>query len=119
MVREARGTAAGGGARDCARLIGERRSHGVVSTRYATAPLSAYRNRSGAVLLAAAVTALIWVKVDAYSYGQVWHSELSIRLGHAAVALDLRGWVNSGLMTFFFLLLPDGRIGGPSRVRHW
>jgi len=44
------------------------------------------------VLLAAAVTALIWVKVDAYSYGQVWHSELSIRLGHAAVALDLRGW---------------------------
>ena len=60
---------------------------------------------SGAVLLAAAVAALIWVNIDADSYGQVWHSELSIRLRHWAVSLDLRGWVNSGLMTFFFLVV--------------
>jgi Na+/H+ antiporter NhaA len=60
---------------------------------------------SGAVLLAAAVIALIWVNIDAYSYGQVWHTELSIWLGHWAVSLDLRGWVNSGLMTFFFLVV--------------
>jgi Na+/H+ antiporter NhaA len=57
------------------------------------------------VLLAAAVIALIWVNIDAYSYGQVWHTELSIRLGNSAVSLDLRGWINSGLMTFFFLVV--------------
>src|SRR5262245_30382963 len=30
---------------------------------------------------------------------------LSIRLGDAGIALDLRGWVNSGLMTLFFLVV--------------
>jgi Na+/H+ antiporter NhaA len=60
---------------------------------------------SGAVLLAAAVVALIWVNIDASSYGQVWHTQLSVRLGHSVVSLDLRGWINSGLMSFFFLVI--------------
>jgi Na+/H+ antiporter NhaA len=59
---------------------------------------------SAAVLLAMAVAALIWVNVDASSYNTVWHTELSIRLGGATVSQDLRGWVNSGLMTFFFFV---------------
>jgi Na+/H+ antiporter NhaA len=35
----------------------------------------------------------------------VWSTELAIRLGDHALALDLRGWVNEGLMTLFFLVV--------------
>ena len=57
-----------------------------------------------AVLLAAAVAALVWVNVGASSYDSLWGTKLSIDLGGAGVALDLRHWVNSGLMTFFFFV---------------
>jgi Na+/H+ antiporter NhaA len=58
-----------------------------------------------AVLLAAAVAALVWVNVHASSYDSLWGTTLSIDLGGAGIALDLRQWVNSGLMTFFFFVL--------------
>src|ERR671934_1786236 len=58
-----------------------------------------------AVLLAAAVAALVWVNVDAKSYDSLWSTTLSIDLGGSGVALDLRDWVNSGLMTFFFFVV--------------
>jgi len=58
-----------------------------------------------AFLLAAAVAALVWVNLDASSYNSVWTTVLSIRVGDAGVALDLRGWVNSGLMTLFFFVV--------------
>jgi len=58
-----------------------------------------------AVLLAAAVVALVWVNVHASSYDSLWGTQLSIDLGGAGVALDLRHWVNSGLMTFFFFVI--------------
>ena len=58
-----------------------------------------------AVLLAAAVAALVWVNVDASSYDSLWSTMLSIDVGGAGVALDLRDWVNSGLMTFFFFVV--------------
>jgi Na+/H+ antiporter NhaA len=58
-----------------------------------------------AVLLAAAVAALVWVNVDAPSYDSLWEKTLSIELGSSGVSLELRGWVNSGLMTFFFFVL--------------
>ena len=57
------------------------------------------------VLLAAAVAALLWVNLDASSYEALWETTLSVELGDAGVALDLRHWVNSGLMTFFFFVL--------------
>jgi Na+/H+ antiporter NhaA len=60
---------------------------------------------SAAVLLAATVAALSWVNLDASSYASVWQTRLSIHLGSAEVALDLRGWLNSGLMTFFFFVV--------------
>ena len=59
---------------------------------------------SAAVLVAMAVAALVWVNVDAGSYARVWDARLSVRLSGAGVSLDLRGWVNSGLMTFFFFV---------------
>jgi Na+/H+ antiporter NhaA len=58
-----------------------------------------------AVLLAATLAALAWVNLDASSYDRLWRTTLSIDLGDAGVALDLRGWVNSGLMTFFFFVV--------------
>ncbi len=58
-----------------------------------------------AVLLAAAVAALVWVNVDASSYESLWRTMLTIDLGDAGVALDLRHWVNSGLMTLFFFVV--------------
>ena len=60
---------------------------------------------SGALLLAAAMGALIWVNIDASSYDRVWATRLSIHLGGAAVSMDVRGWINSGLMSFFFLVV--------------
>jgi Na+/H+ antiporter NhaA len=57
------------------------------------------------VLLAAAVAALVWVNLDASSYDSLWHTTLSIRLGTGSLSEDLRGWVNSGLMTFFFFVV--------------
>jgi Na+/H+ antiporter NhaA len=60
---------------------------------------------SAAVLFAAAVAALVWVNVDGGSYLRVWHSTLAIRISDYSVQMDLREWVNSGLMTFFFLVI--------------
>ncbi len=60
---------------------------------------------SAAVLLAMAIVALAWVNADASSYDAVWHTQLSIRVGGTGLSQDLRGWVNSGLMTFFFFVV--------------
>jgi Na+/H+ antiporter NhaA len=59
----------------------------------------------GAVLLAAAVAALVWVNVDASSYDSFWGTVLSIDVGDAGISLDLREWVNTGLMTLFFFVV--------------
>jgi Na+/H+ antiporter NhaA len=60
---------------------------------------------SAAFLLAAALLALAWVNIDSGSYESVWQTQLSIRVGGSSVALDLRHWVNNGLMTFFFFVI--------------
>jgi Na+/H+ antiporter NhaA len=77
-------------------------------SRSVRTPLRAFlRTETGgaAVLLAATVAALVWVNVHASSYHSFWETSLSIELGDAGVTLDLRHWVNSGLMTFFFFVL--------------
>jgi Na+/H+ antiporter NhaA len=60
---------------------------------------------SAAVLLAATVAALVWVNADASSYERVWRTALSIRVGGSGVSQDLRHWLNSGLMAFFFFVV--------------
>jgi Na+/H+ antiporter NhaA len=60
---------------------------------------------SSAVLLAAALAALAWANVDAPGYAAAWQTRLSIRIGTAGIADSLHGWVNSGLMTLFFLVV--------------
>src|SRR3954464_1242007 len=73
-----------------------------------SAPLRSFlqtESGSAAVLVAAVVGALLWVNMDASSYHSFWHTELSIRLGSRGPSYDLGEWVNSGLMTFFFLVV--------------
>jgi Na+/H+ antiporter NhaA len=60
---------------------------------------------SAAILLAASIAALVWINADTSSYARVWHSVLSIRLAGAGISADLRYWVNSGLMAFFFFVI--------------
>jgi Na+/H+ antiporter NhaA len=48
---------------------------------------------------------LLWANVDAESYESLWSTTLSIDIGGSGVELDLREWVNSGLMTFFFFVV--------------
>ena len=59
---------------------------------------------SAAVLLAATIAALAWANADPSSYNACWRTELSVRIGAAGLSDDLLGWVNSGLMAFFFLV---------------
>ncbi len=60
---------------------------------------------SAAVLLAATIAALVWANVDLASYERVWNTTFSIRIGDHGVSHDLRYWLNSGLMTLFFLVV--------------
>jgi Na+/H+ antiporter NhaA len=60
---------------------------------------------SAVLLVAAAVAALIWSNVSASSYNAFWHVHLGAHAGRYAITLDLREFVNSGLMTFFFLII--------------
>ncbi len=72
------------------------------------APLRAFlRTESGSagVLVGAILAALIWANVDAPSYEACWRTPLSLRLGNVGVVRDLRTWINSGLMTLFFLVV--------------
>jgi Na+/H+ antiporter NhaA len=58
------------------------------------------------VLLAAAAAALLWANSPwSDSYESFWTTKLSITLGSDGISLDLRHWVNEGLMTFFFLVV--------------
>src|SRR3954470_14723057 len=76
--------------------------------RNLAAPIRGYLNveTGGAVVLVAAVAvALLWANVAPHSYTDVWETRLAIVFGGHELATDLRGWVNSGLMTFFFLVV--------------
>jgi len=77
-------------------------------TRNLQTPLRAFlttETGSAAVLLGAAVTALVWANADLASYERVWTTTLSIRVGGAELSQDLRGWINTGLMSFFFFVI--------------
>jgi Na+/H+ antiporter NhaA len=51
------------------------------------------------------VAALVWANISVSSYEQVWNTTLSIRIGGAGISEDVRYWVNSGLMAFFFFVV--------------
>jgi Na+/H+ antiporter NhaA len=45
------------------------------------------------------------VNLHASSYESLWTTTMSIQIGDAGISLDLRGWLNSGLMTLFFFVV--------------
>lgn len=59
------------------------------------------------VLLMATAAALAWANSPAAgSYHELWETDLAFRLGEATlVSLDLRHWVNEGLMVLFFFVV--------------
>ncbi|MEO7364183.1 MAG: Na+/H+ antiporter NhaA [Candidatus Saccharimonadales bacterium] len=61
---------------------------------------------SGKLIIVATMLALICANSPlADAYERLWHTQLSVGLGQWALQLDLRHWVNEGLMTFFFLVV--------------
>jgi Na+/H+ antiporter NhaA len=76
--------------------------------RHLAAPVRDYlRTETGGALFlfAATLAALAWANVGRASYESVWTTELAVRVGGAGVALDLRQWVNEGLMALFFFVV--------------
>ena len=61
---------------------------------------------SALLLLSATILALAWANSPWWeSYERVWSTELTVRLGGVVIGLDLRHWINDGLMALFFLLV--------------
>jgi Na+/H+ antiporter NhaA len=61
---------------------------------------------SATVLLAATLAALVWANSPwPHSYESLWTTKLGVSLGSSSITLDLRHWVNEGLMTLFFLVV--------------
>src|SRR5262252_8072712 len=60
---------------------------------------------SAAILTGAVLAALVWANVSSSTYQQVWGTELAARAGGHGMSMDLRTFVNSGLMTLFFLVV--------------
>ncbi|MFC4949985.1 Na+/H+ antiporter NhaA [Pseudonocardia sp. GCM10023141] len=60
---------------------------------------------SAGVLVAAIAVALVWANLLPAAYEGFWTLSVPVRIGPLAVELDLREWVNSGLMTLFFLVV--------------
>ncbi len=61
---------------------------------------------SASVLLAGAIVALLWANSPwSHSYVSLWTTKLTFKLGSSSISLDLRHWVNEGLMTLFFLVV--------------
>jgi len=61
---------------------------------------------SAGLLLAATVVALLWANGPfADSYESFWHTDLTLRLGDWTLDLDLRHWLDEGLMALFFFVI--------------
>jgi Na+/H+ antiporter NhaA len=60
---------------------------------------------SAAILATATVAALLWSNLGAGSYEALWSTELSVRVAGHGIQMDLREFVNSGLMALFFLVV--------------
>jgi Na+/H+ antiporter NhaA len=60
---------------------------------------------SAAILASGTVAALVWANISFSSYERVWSTRLAVIVGSGSVSMDLRTFVNSGLMSFFFLVV--------------
>ena len=61
---------------------------------------------SAGLLLAAVVIALAWANSPlSDDYTSLWTTDLTVSVGEAVLSMDLRHWVNDGLMFLFFLVV--------------
>jgi Na+:H+ antiporter, NhaA family len=60
---------------------------------------------SAALLLVGAAAALIWANIPGAGYETFWQTPTSVRIGHVAMDLDVRHWVNDAAMVIFFLVV--------------
>jgi Na+/H+ antiporter NhaA len=76
------------------------------SRQFATPVRAFLQTESGSagILAAAIVVAVVWANLGG-SYESVWTTPFGLRLGDSSVTRELRTWVNSGLMTLFFLVV--------------
>ncbi|MFJ8363852.1 Na+/H+ antiporter NhaA [Streptomyces sp. NPDC093984] len=63
------------------------------------------KQAGAAALVAALLAPLIWSNAFPGAYEAAREARLSLGLGSDRLGLDLRTWIDSGLMTFFFLLV--------------
>ncbi len=60
----------------------------------------------GALLVAAALVAIAWANSPwQHGYETLWHTDIGLQMGRYAFTLDLRHWINDGLMAVFFLVV--------------
>jgi Na+/H+ antiporter NhaA len=67
-----------------------------------------FRTEAGgtSALLVATVLALLWANSPwGDTYEAFWHLPMGLSFGDATFSLDLRHWVNDGLMTLFFFVI--------------
>jgi Na+/H+ antiporter NhaA len=66
----------------------------------------ATENASAAILLLATITAIVWANSPwSAGYESLWHTDVAVSFGDAELDLDLRHWINDGLMAFFFFVV--------------
>ena len=89
--------------------VGQTRSRSRDLVAQVAAPLRAFATgeaSSAALLLLATIAAVVWANSPwSETYGAFWDTEFAFRLGGAELALDLKHWVNDGLMVFFFFVV--------------
>jgi len=80
-----------------------------LSARRLATPLRdflATENASAIILFAAAVAALVWANSPwSDSYERLWSTDVEVGFGGSRLSLDLREWVNDGLMALFFFVV--------------
>ena len=61
---------------------------------------------SGLLLCGATLAALVWANSPwSAAYDRLWATEIGVRVGGAQLVMDLRHWVDDGLMALFFLVV--------------
>jgi Na+/H+ antiporter NhaA len=60
---------------------------------------------SALILVAGILAAIVWANVSDASYESFWHTRCYLGVGSVGIDQDLRDWLNSGLMTLFFLVV--------------
>ena len=61
---------------------------------------------SAGLLVVATLVALVWANSPwSQTYVDLWHTDLSIRLGSGGLTMDLHHWINDGLMVVFFFVI--------------